>query len=135
MEASQMFEQASRMKLRFGTPRGPVSTEDLWDLPLTSTTGRVNLDAIGMKLFREIRDSDGMVSLVEPGTQPNAELLLAFEIVKHVIAVRVRERDELKAASDRREKKNRILELIARKQDEELGQKSVDELRQLAESL
>jgi hypothetical protein len=35
-----IFEQATRAKIRFSTPVGMLSVEDLWDLPLTSTQGQ-----------------------------------------------------------------------------------------------
>jgi hypothetical protein len=138
METSTMFEQASRLKLRFDSTRGQLSVEDLWDIPLTSPSGnRTNLDSIAVDLHRQTRDAADTVSFVNPSTEnPNAAITqLKFEIVKHVIGVRVAERDTLRDAADRREKKQRLLELIARKEDEALGEKSVDELRALAESL
>lgn len=134
----EMFEQASRNKVRYQTPQGLLSVEDLWDLPLTSAKGtRANLDAIAIDLHKQLRDTADMVSFVAPSTTDTAQadLQLRFEIVKHVIGVRVAERDALKEQADRREKKQRLLALIARKQDEELAGKSVDELRALAESL
>lgn len=135
--SSEMFEQASRMKVRYESPRGLLSVEDLWDLPLTSPSGnRANLDAIAIALHCETRDASDTVSFVSPAvTTSTAELNLKFEIIKHIIRVRVAERDEAKAAADRREKKQRLLELIAKKQDQELEGKSIDELRSLAESL
>ena len=48
-----IFEQASRLKLRFPSPLGTLSTEDLWHLPLTSTTGKANLNDIGKALNYE----------------------------------------------------------------------------------
>jgi len=140
MEASvsSMFEQASRFKLRFDTTRGSLSTEDLWDLPLTSTTGtRVNLDAIAVDLSKQMRDTAEVVSFVTPAATDAAKtaLQLKFDLVKYVIGVKIAERDKKQAAADRREKKQRILELIAKKEDETLGTKSVEELRALAESL
>lgn len=138
MSTAEMFEQASRMKIRFETSRGLLSTEDLWDLPLVSPTGKsVNLDSIAIALHRETRDTAETISFVTPSVENGraAELSLKFEIVKHIIAVRVAERDEAAARTERKEKKQRLLELIAKKQDMELEGKSVDELRALAESL
>ncbi len=134
---NDLFEQAARLKLRFDTPKGLLLVEDLWDLPLTSPSGsRANLDSIAIDLHLATRDAAEVVSFVDAGKSTVSEdLLLAFEVVKHIIGVRVAERDRAKEAADRREKKQRLLQLIAQKQDEELAGKSVDELRALAESL
>jgi hypothetical protein len=138
-----MFEQATRLKLRYETPLGMISVEDLWELPLTdrSRTGLpragLSLDSIAMELHRASRDAAEVTSFVDPLVENKTaeRLALRFEIVKHIIGVRVQERDELKAAADRREKRQRVLELIARKEEGELGEKSIEELRALAESL
>lgn len=132
-----MFEQASRLKLRFESSRGLLTVEDLWELPLQSSTGRPNLDGIAIGLYEQVKHTADIPSFVNPTTENEqaSTLQLAFDIAKHIIGVRVAERDELKLASERREKKQRILELIARKEDEALGERSVDELRALAESL
>lgn len=137
MHTNDLFEQATRLKLRFDSSKGQLSVEDLWDLPLTSPSGnRANLDAIAIALHRATRDIAETVSFVTPAeTNGNSELLLKFEVVKYVIRVRVAERDQAKEAAERKEKKQRLLALIAQKQDEELAGKSVDELRALAESL
>lgn len=140
MEIEKMFEAASRMKLRFDSPRGLIAVEDLWDLPLTANLGsngsRANLDSIAIALHKLTKDATDTVSFVNPSeSKDQSELLLKFGLVKHIIAVRVRERDELKQASDRREKKQRLLELIAQKEDQSLAEKSIEELYALAESL
>lgn len=138
MNTEQIFEQASRLKIRFNSPKGLLSVEDLWDLPLTSTNpNRATLDAIAISLHKQTREATETVSFVTPSQNDRQanELSLAFEIVKHVIGVRVQERDAAQAESDRREKKQRLLELIARKQDQELEGKSVEELRAMVEAL
>lgn len=137
METSTMFEQASRIKLRFDSPRGMLTVEDLWDLPLTSSGNRANLDAIAIDLYQQTRSTADVVSFVSSSKEDigKAELALKFEIIKYIISVRVAERDELKAAAERKEKKARLLELIARKEDETLAGKSIDELRAMVESL
>jgi len=137
MNTDTMFEQASRMKLRFDSPQGLLAVEDLWDLPLTSTTGnRANLDAIAIDLNRQTREAEDTVSFVTPPADTGkAEISLKFDLVKYIIGVRVMERDERQAAVERKEKKQRLLELIARKQDQELEGKSVEELRAMVEGL
>jgi len=132
-----MFEQASRLKLRFETTVGSLSVEDLWDLPLTATNNRVSLDTIAVGIHRLLRDTGDTVSFVEPAAEDTGKALtsLKFDLVKRIIEVRVAERNEQRDAAVRHEKKQRILELIAAKEDEALGGKSVEELRALAESL
>lgn len=129
-----MFEKASRLKLRFGTARGSLTVEDLWDLPLTSTVGKPNLDDIAKSLNREIRASAEETSFVEPtGPTHSTELQLAFDIVKHIIEVKVAERTKANDAAKKRETKQKILEIIAAKQDEALRNKSLEELQALVD--
>ena len=129
-----MFEKADRLKLRFDTVKGPLATEDLWDLPLTSTTGKANLNDIAKGLFRQLKESDE-VSFVDAVTVANTTTQLRFDIVKHVIEVRVAERDAAALAQANKEKKQLILGIIAQKENEQLSNTSLDELRALAQSL
>lgn len=131
-----MFEKASRLKLRFDTSRGQISVEDLWDLPLTSGTSKPNLDDIAKGVHRELRNSAETESFVTPASSTgNDELQLKFDVVKHVIDVRVAERNAAADAAKRRENKQRILEIVALKEDESLRGKSLDELRAMAEAM
>lgn len=128
-----MFEKASRLKLRFNTPSGVLTVEDLWDLPMTSKTGKANLDDIARGLHTQLEDEQ--VSFVEKPAKKNEGKQLAFDIVKHVIEVRLAERDAAKLAEDRRKTKQRIADLIAEKRDEELKGKSLEDLEKMLESL
>jgi hypothetical protein len=130
-----MFEKASRLKLRFSTPQGGLSAEDLWDLPLTSTrANQANLNNIAKAVSRELK-AEGEEDFVNPKDSANEKLQLALEIVKHVIQVRQAENEIARAAGERREKKARLMELITQKQDQELAAKPLEELVALAESL
>lgn len=131
-----MFEKATRLKLRFETPRGQISVEDLWDLPLNSGTGKPNLDDIAKAANRELRSSAETESFVQPVSTAGNELLqLRFDVVKHVIDVRVAERNAAQEAAKRRETKQRILEIVATKEDEALRGKSLEELKAMAEAM
>ncbi len=134
MSNVSIFEQATRAKLRFATPKGTLSVEDLWELPLTSKTGQANLDDIAKGLHRELKASDE-VSFVEEKTTANTVTNLKFEVVKSVIDTLVVERKNAQETRVRSEKKQQILSLIAQKENEKLAGSSLDELRALADSL
>ena len=127
-----MFEQASRLKLRFETVRGHLSVDDLWDLPLTSVRG-ANLNDIAIELHHQLKHDT--VSFVEDVEKPDAALALRFEIVKHVIGVRKEENRIASEARSKAEQKQKILGLIAHKQDAELEGKSLDELQEMIRAL
>lgn len=126
-----MFDQASRLKIRFETKKGLLSTEDLWDLPLT---GAVSLDQIAIGLNRQLKESD-TESFVLKGKASDELLKLKFEIVKHVISVRLAEAEKEEEIRVNREKRQRILAIIAEKEDESLKSTSLEELRKLANEL
>lgn len=131
-----IFQLASRQKLRFETVQGAVTTEDLWDLPLTTTSRtRVNLDEIAIGLDQQIKNMGETTSFVRKTTRVNETLKLKFAIVKSIIDLRLEEQEAAEAVAENAQKKQRILEIIANKQDEELASKSVDELKALVGSL
>lgn len=129
-----MFELATRNKLRFTSPQGQISVEDLWDLPLTSTTGRANLDEIAIGLYTELSNNKN-ISFVSEATKNDTILQTKFEIVKHIIGVRKMENEAASLARTNREKKQQLLALIAQKENEQLAGTSLDELRKMAESM
>lgn len=130
-----LFEQATRSKLRFATTKGMLTVEDLWDLPLISKSGaQVNLDDLARAAYTEMEES-ARQSFVQKSTKVSKTAKLKFDIIKHIIDVKLADRD---AASERAEKaarKQRILELIATKEDESLAGKSLEELQKLAGEL
>ncbi len=128
-----MFEQATRDKIRFESPKGLLTTEDLWDLPLTSLRG-ANLNDIAKGLNRELKNTADE-DFVNKAVKTDTILKLKFDVVKYIIDVRLAENATAKQAAEHREKKARLLELIARKQDENLAAKSVEELQAMVESL
>lgn len=129
-----MFSKASRLKLRFDSPKGPLSAEDLWDLPLTSATGKVNLDDIAKAVNKELKSTQEE-SFVVKETKGNEILQLKLEILKTVIGVKMIENEAAATARAKAEEKQRIMGLIAKKKDEVLEGKSLDELMALLNAM
>jgi hypothetical protein len=127
-----MFEKASRLKLRFDVQGGQASVEDLWDLPLTGK--RVNLDNMAKELNKAIKDSEEE-SFVVKRSKANEELQLKFDIVKHVISTKLSERETIRQAGKRKLEVEKLDELIARKQDKQKEELTVDELLQQRDAI
>jgi hypothetical protein len=125
---NELFVKASRLALRFKSSVGSITTEDLWNLPLTS------LDFIAKSLNKEIKLAEEE-SFIKTRTKINDILETAFEVVKYVITVKLAEAEVKKTAALRKEQASKIDEIIARKQDESLSNKSIEELQAIKAQL
>lgn len=123
-----MFEKASRMKLRFPTVRGLLSVEDVWEMPLTNDREAFSLDHLAIMLDKKLKESD-VTSFVTKKSGPDEVTQLQFDIVKHIIDVRVAESEAAFKAREIKENNQKILQLIAEKSNEELRGKSIEELQ------
>lgn len=122
-----MFKQATKQKLRFATNKGYLSVEDLWDLSLPS------LDKIAVALDEELAKSPRK-SFITDNTPKNDELELRFNIVKEIIATKMKEKSDKEIAKDKAAEKARLTELLAKKRSEKLESLSEEELmKRLAE--
>ena len=131
-----LFLEATRRALRFPSSKGEITVEDLWQIPLTATGGKANLDDVAKALHIQTKQTTEAVSFVNPTTSnANTELTMKFEIVKRIIEVRVKERDEAALEAKRRQDKQRLLELIAKKEDQALEGLSVEDLRAMVDKL
>lgn len=126
MSTVNMFELASRQRLRFTAPNGSIGTEDLWDVPMTT------LDTIAKTLRRELRDNEE--SFVKP-TAKNTKAELAFEIVKYVIEVRMAEDARKKTLKENTAKRQHLLEILERKQNASLETMSAEDLQKMIADL
>ena len=126
-----MFEKATRKKLRFETSKGNITVEDLWELPLASKDG-FDLDNAAKVASRKLKETQEE-SFVKPVSVANSDLALKLEIVKYIISVKLDEKTEREASAEKTAKKQKIMEIMNRKQDAALEGKSLEELeRELA---
>lgn len=124
MSTDRMFEKAVRTKLRFSSPKGDLSVEQLWEVPLRSKD-TFNLDTIAKQANARVKDL-GEESFVETHYNPaKTQANLAFEIVKYIITVKKSEEEAAKQRAANRDEKDKLLRILAEKKDAAL---SVDEL-------
>ncbi len=131
---NDLFIRAAKLKLRFASPQGMLAVENLFDLPLTSKSGRANLDDIAKSLYGTLK-SDNQISFVDDTPQEKPAEQLAFEIVKYVIEVKKAERTAAAAAAERSATRQKIMALIEQKKDAAMGEKSLEDLTALLASL
>jgi len=115
-----IFKQASKMGLMFKSQRGNVPVSDLWILPLEE------IDAIAQQSRKDVETES--TSFITDVSDVSDEAKLGFDIVKAVITDRLFDRQKAVAAQATAQKKRRLLELIAQKQDDNLSEMSVEEL-------
>ena len=120
-----MFESAVRNKYRFPF-NGLISVEDLWDLNVEK------LDGVFKTLNAQVK-TQKEDSLLSTATKSKEEIELEnkIEIVKHIVAVKLAEREERAKAKERKEYKQKIMQLIEEKKDKALGDLSIEQLEAL----
>lgn len=127
MKNQNMFEIATKNKLRFPF-KGLISTEDLWDLPLSS------LDSIFKTLNAEMKKVSEE-SLLNVKTKEDETLEIKIEIVKHIANIKMEEAEHKRKAKEVKEQKQKILEVLQAKKDEALQNKTPEELEEMLKSL
>jgi hypothetical protein len=128
-----MYKKAIRLKLRYNTISGNLTTEDLWDLPLRSTRG-ASLDNLAKMLNKEIQSNEEE-SFVDTPSAANGELRLKFEIVKDIIKDRLSENEAKRNAATVKKEKEVLMGIINKKQNESLESESLDDLKKRLEEL
>ena len=122
-----MFEIAARKKYRFPF-RGSITAEDLWDLSLAQ------LDTVYKTLSKEAKTEKEEESLMDEKKE-DQDLMNKLSIVKHVFTEKKAEAEAAANAMEKKRQKERLLELIAQKQDAALAGKSIEELTAMVENL
>ena len=123
-----MFQKASKMKLRFESAKGLLTVEDLWDLPLLNKVPCLNDIAKG--LSKKLKEAE-TENFVEQTTTTDDTAQLSFDIVREVIKVRVEEKTARENSAKLASEKRRIMEIIATKENKELEDKDISELKEL----
>ena len=125
--SKNMFEVATRTKMRFPF-KGMISVEDLWDLSVQ------NLDKV-FKTLNSQRKEAQEESLLNVKSSEDEVLDTQIGIVKYIVGVKLEEQAARAKASENKEKKQKIMALMEKKDDEEMENMSREELQKLLEEL
>ena len=133
MSEVNLFEVAARNGYRYPSVKGLLSTEDLYSLPLTSTTG-FSLDDVAMQLD-EIVEKSSTKSFVASPAKVDQDAVNKLAIVVHVIDTKKRENAARLDAKAKRQRKAKLAEALAKLDDKELDTASREELMAEYDSL
>lgn len=125
--SKNMFEVATREKMRFPF-KGMISVEDLWDLSVQ------NLDKV-FKTLNSQRKEAQEESLLNTKSSEDERLETQIEIVKYIVNVKLEERAARVKDAENKEKKQKIMALMAKKDDEAMENMSKEELQKLLDEL
>lgn len=125
---TDIWIEALKNKFRFEY-KGLISLEDLFDLNIK------DLDAIYRNLKKEENDLQGDSLLVSEENPKVHEVNVKIKIVKEIFDMKQAEIARAEKALANKAQKDKILAIIEDKENQELSEKSIDELREIYKNL
>ena len=130
----EIYKKAAKKKLRFSTNRGSLPVEQLFDLP------KEEIRQLVIKAREDARKSSGEVNdselsfLDSPAKAKATDDELRFEILKDIYLTKKSAEEKAQKKAEAKANNKKLLEIIARKQDEALEKKSIKDLEKMLES-
>lgn len=124
---NNMFETATRRKYRFQLS-GSLTVEDLWDLSLES------LDKIFKSLNAQRKQTEEE-SLLASKTKEDEDLINKIEIVRHIVSVKLAEKEARAKAKEVKEQKQKIMAILDEKKDKALHDMTTEQLEALLKGM
>jgi len=126
--STNIFESATRHKLRFQSSRGVLSVEQLWDVPLRSQDD-FNLDAVAKTANKALKEISEESFVDTERTPEHSRRETVFEIVKYIIEVKVGDEAAAKKRAANKIEKEKLLAILAEKQAGKLSDLSEKEIQ------
>lgn len=117
----KLFKIATKNKYRFDY-KGKITVEDLWELPVEE------LDKIYKNLKAQQKNAQEE-SLLQSVSKEDKVLNNKVEIIKTIVVDKLAAKERAMKAAAQKEQNQRILEIMADKQDAALQEKSIEELQ------
>lgn len=119
-----MYKKASIKKLRFTTTKGNLNVEQLWGLTMTE------LKTLIKSLHKLIKkEDDDDLAFLEEDKVSYSDDQLRYDIAVDVYKTKQAELQQKHEDAEKKARNQHIAEIIARKQDEALESKSIEELQ------
>lgn len=129
-----IFEQASKKKIRFRSNRGDLTAEQLWDMPLQSKSG-FDLDTIAKEVNRGIKESSEESFVTTKSRSATTTLELQLEVLKHIIAVKIEAAAVAAKRTENEARRAKLIEALENKQNSELNNMSTEDILKELEKL
>lgn len=123
---NNIFEYAVRNKLRFPY-KGTISTEDLWDLPVTE------LDKIYKVLNKKNKTNEEESLLSISSVDMNT--LVSIDIIKYIVNYKLKKKEENEQAKKRSEDRQLIMDIVEKKRKQSLEDKTEEELLKMLDNM
>lgn len=124
MSESNIWKYAAKNKLVFATNKGTLNASDLFDLKIE------DLDKIYANLKKQ-EDNQNTYTLLDTKKKENADLEIKIQLVKEVFDDKIAAKEAAEKAAQTREQNRKIKDIIERKKDQELENKSIEELEKM----
>lgn len=120
MTTENLFEMATRNKMRFPSTKGELSVEDLWDL------SDKDLDVV----YKNLKDQEVKSSEESLLDDANVDLKLtaAIGIVRYIFTTKRNERLEAKELIDKKRNQQLYIDALSRRKLKDIDNMSVEEL-------
>lgn len=124
------FEYAVRNKLRFSSVRGDLTLEQLFDVPLRSSNG-FDLNNVAQRANQSLKElnTENFVETKRTPTPAHTRAERALELVKYIIETKLAEEQAAEIRAKNKAEKQKLLEILAEKQEGKLSNLSEAELK------
>jgi len=96
---------------------------------------KADLDTVARSISRELKEQVEESFVATRANPLKAKLELQLEVVKHIIAVKMAEAEAKTKAADTKRERERLLEILANKKEQELLQLSPEEIQKRIDAL
>lgn len=127
--STNIFEYATRSKIRFASSRGELTIEQLWDVPLRSKD-EFNLNAVAQAANKALKAASEESFVETARTVIHVRLETTLEVVKQIIGVKLAEEEAAQKRAANKAEKEKLLSILAEKQDGKLSALSEKQLKE-----